>query len=66
MNTSPAVHQNTVYFGSIDGCVYALDATNGRLRWKFRSGGPITSSPVIANGIVYIGSTDHYLYALSA
>jgi outer membrane protein assembly factor BamB len=52
--------------GSVDGYVYAVEISNGKLKWKFRSGGPITSSPIVANDIVYIGSFDHNLYALTA
>src|SRR5688572_2000797 len=32
--------------------------------WKFRTGGPVTSSPVVAGGRVYIGSGDSHVYAL--
>ena len=66
VNSSHAVHADAVYVGSVDGSLYALEAGNGRLRWKFRSGGPIISSPAIVNGVVYFGSTDHHIYALAA
>lgn len=36
------------------------------LLWKFKTGGPVTSSPVVADGTVYVGSDDHKLYALQA
>ncbi len=55
-----------IYFGSSDGNVYALNAANGDLVWKFSTQGIIHSSPALVNGIVYIGSWDTYMYALDA
>jgi outer membrane protein assembly factor BamB len=60
------VNKGVVYVGSVDGHVYALDAANGKPRWKFKSGGPLTSSPTVVNDVVYVGSFDHNLYALTA
>jgi outer membrane protein assembly factor BamB len=60
------VFEGKVYFGSVDGEVYSLDARTGNLRWRFKTGGPVTSSPTVVNGVIYIGSADHYVYALSA
>jgi eukaryotic-like serine/threonine-protein kinase len=64
--SSPTIVQDTVYIGSGDGNVYALDAASGALRWKFHTGDVVHASPAIANGIVYIGSWDSYFYALDA
>jgi len=64
--SSPAIDANTVYVGSGDGNIYALDAGSGALRWKFRTGNVVHASPAIANGMVYIGSWDSYFYALDA
>jgi outer membrane protein assembly factor BamB len=64
--SSPAVVQGTVYFGSGDSHVYALDAGTGALRWKFKTGDVVHASPAIADGTVYIGSWDSYFYALDA
>src|SRR5688500_8451590 len=35
-----------------------------KVNWKFRTGGPVTSSPVVAGGQVFIGSADGFVYAL--
>jgi outer membrane protein assembly factor BamB len=56
----------TVYFGSSDGNLYAVDADSGTLRWKFATNGIIHTSPAIKNGTVYIGSWDTWLYAIDA
>lgn len=56
----------SVYFGSSDGNVYALDAATGKQLWKFTTNGMVHSSPALANGILYVGSWDTYLYALDA
>ncbi len=64
--SSPTVAGNTVYIGSGDQHVYALDAVTGALKWQFATGDVIHASPAVANGLVYIGSWDRNLYALDA
>ena len=64
MQSSPSVAGNTIYFGSHDGNLYALDATTGGLKWKQKLGGRIISSPWPADGVIVVGCDDGYLYAL--
>ena len=64
--SSPVVVDGTVYFGSGDHNVYALDARTGTLRWKFQAGDVVHSSPAIANGFLYVGCWDGVMYALNA
>jgi outer membrane protein assembly factor BamB len=55
-----------VYAGSQDGYVYAVNATSGKLVWKFMTGGPIKPTPGFDAGILYVGSGDGNVYALDA
>jgi eukaryotic-like serine/threonine-protein kinase len=55
-----------VYFGSSDGNLYALDAVNGNVKWKFKTNGIIHTSPALYHDIVYFGSWDTYFYAVDA
>ncbi|HEY9172362.1 MAG TPA: PQQ-binding-like beta-propeller repeat protein [Verrucomicrobiae bacterium] len=56
----------TLYVGTTDYMVNALDGANGAKRWVFATGGYVVSSPAIgADGTVYIGSNDQKLYALN-
>lgn len=64
--SSPAVVGGTVYFGSGDGNVYAVDAKSGLLQWKFATGDVVHASPAVAGGVVYVGSYDGNLYAIDA
>ena len=64
--SSPAVSNGTVYFGSGDGNVYALDAAAGTLKWKFQTGDVVHASPALADGLLFIGSWDTFFYALDA
>jgi eukaryotic-like serine/threonine-protein kinase len=64
--SSPAIWHDTVYFGSGDNNIYALDAGSGALKWKFRTGNVVHASPALADGMLYIGSWDHFFYALDA
>jgi outer membrane protein assembly factor BamB len=66
LNSGPAVSGGTVYIGSDNGTVYALDAATGHKRWTQRTGGPISSSPAVAGGVVFIGSADGKVYAMDA
>ncbi|TDW97623.1 outer membrane protein assembly factor BamB family protein [Dinghuibacter silviterrae] len=56
----------SVFVGSDDGYVYAIDAATGLQRWKFATGGAIDHGPTVSNGTVFVGSTDGYLYAINA
>jgi outer membrane protein assembly factor BamB len=70
--SSPAVVNGVVYFGSDDGNVYALNASTGAKLWSdATTGSPVRSSPAVANGVVYIASGGAMLippsvYALNA
>ncbi|HET7202352.1 MAG TPA: PQQ-binding-like beta-propeller repeat protein [Steroidobacteraceae bacterium] len=64
--SSPAVADGTVFFGSGDGNVYAVDANTGVLQWKFAAGDVVHASPAVARGVVYVGSYDGKFYALDA
>ena len=66
VHSSPAVVDGTVYVGSRDGRLYALDAATGALRWEFATGSWVESSPAVVDGRVYFGSQDGMLRALDA
>ena len=53
---APAVVGGVAYFGSMDGCVYAVDVTNGHLRWSFAAQNQVMSEPLVVGGSVYFGA----------
>ena len=65
-DTEPAVANGVVYFGSIDGNLYALNASTGAKLWSYAIGNPIIASPAVANGVVFVGSDGGTVYALNA
>jgi outer membrane protein assembly factor BamB len=69
------VGDGTVYFGSNDSTLYALDAASGQTRWTYQTRGPIRSTVAIegdrlflvgGDGVVYFGSGDGHVYALKS
>lgn len=61
---SPAIANGTVFIGSSDGNMYAVEQGTGKQKWKFVTGGPIVSSPAIADGMVFFLGYDGGFYAL--
>ena len=67
MSSSPAIGSDgTVYVGSWDKKLYAINGKSGVKLWEFETGGAIvSSSPAIgSDGTVYVGSQDNKLYAI--
>ena len=64
IHSSPALAGGTVFFGSQDSNLYALNADTGTKNWAYETGSWVDSSPSIAKGVVYFGSNDGKLYAL--
>lgn len=65
--TAPVVAEGQVYVASQEAhTVYALDATTGKIRWSYTTGGPVDSPPTIHRGLVIFGSADGKVYCLRA
>lgn len=56
---------STLYIGSNDSCLYALDKFNGRLKWQFKTGGEIRCTPLLLHGDVIFNATDGWVYAVN-
>lgn len=63
---SPVVADGTVYTGSADTHLYAIDAETGEEEWSFQADHRIEATPAYADGTVYVGSYDRHIYALDA
>ena len=48
----------TVFAGSYDGNLYALEARTGSVRWTARGGGRISGGPTVIGDIVYFADLD--------
>jgi len=64
--TAQSAEGPTVYVGSADSNVYALDAETGDEQWTFQTDSVVDSSPTVVDGTVYVGSWDNNVYALDA
>ncbi|MFA4955851.1 MAG: PQQ-binding-like beta-propeller repeat protein [Candidatus Methanoperedens sp.] len=64
--SSPAIGEGVIAFGTDGGEIIALDASTGKEKWNYNTGvSDIKSSPVIADGTIIIGSNDGSIYALN-
>ena len=69
VDSSPALSKDgsTVYAGSWDNHLYAVNSDNGSINWSFETNSYITSSPAVdLNGRIYFGSMDSIFYALES
>lgn len=62
--SSPTVSDGTLYVGSRDRNLYALDSRTGVERWRYQTGAAVTSTPAVADGRVYVGSNDTRVHAV--
>jgi len=56
----------SVFFGSSDGKLYALDKSTGKTKWAFNSGFSIESSPALDKGKIFFSNNKQTLFALDA
>jgi outer membrane protein assembly factor BamB len=65
-DATPVIVGDTLYL-SDSGSAYALDSSNGALKWNSTlRAGATYNSPTVANGIVYVGCEGNDFYALNA
>lgn len=61
---SLAQDAGTLYFGSDDRRLYALDLASRKLRWRFETGGAVRSRPAVSGDLVLVSSDDGFLHAV--
>jgi len=66
--SSPAIGPDgTIYFGSSDANVYAVNGSTGIVKWKYTTNNILNGSPTLsADGSLYIGSWDGSFYSLDS
>lgn len=63
-STAPAIAGNQVYFGALNGTMYALDSALGQVVWSRELGPRISTSAAVIGDNLYVGTADHYIYRL--
>jgi eukaryotic-like serine/threonine-protein kinase len=63
---TPVASGNTLFIGSFDKNMYAINITDGTEKWRFPTQGAIINTPIVKDGVVFFGSFDRYFYAVNA
>jgi outer membrane protein assembly factor BamB len=66
IESSPLLVKNTLYVGTWDHGIYALNAKNGKRKWRFGADNEVNTSAAYWKGTVYIASDGGTVYALDA
>ncbi|OGO25271.1 MAG: protein kinase [Chloroflexi bacterium RBG_16_51_16] len=64
ITSSPITNKQALFFASVDGTLYALDAKNGWAIWRFRLDKGSVSSPALAEEFLFIGAADGCIYCV--
>ena len=64
LSTSPLYHRGTLYVGSLNHRLYALDAETGKVQWELELGGGIATTPALVEGLLIVGANDGKVYAI--
>ncbi len=63
--SSPSIVDQTLYVGSQDSCIHALDARTGKGRWTRKTGGWVDASPLLNQESLIVGARSDTIYVLS-
>jgi len=63
--STPLIIADKVFIGSSDSCIYALNADNLKLIWKYKTNGIVHTTLAFGKGKVFAGSYDGNVYALN-
>ena len=66
LHASPVIANGTLYIGSDDGKLYALDAKQWGIKWVFDAGDAIRYSATVLGNQVYFSARNNKVYALDA
>lgn len=64
-NTPPAIVGNTLYVGTAEGLLYALDVLDGDTKSSLNLFGQISTSPVLYGSMVIVGTSENAFHGVS-
>jgi outer membrane protein assembly factor BamB len=64
INSSPRVSNGLIYFGADDRNIYAINESDGSLRWNYPTSDKVLSSPIVYGGMCIVGSYDNSIYCI--
>ncbi|MDQ5858024.1 MAG: PQQ-like beta-propeller repeat protein [Acidobacteriota bacterium] len=65
LNSSPATAGDRIFFGGLNGTLYALDARSGSLVWKRELGTRVSTGVAAVEEGVYVGTSEGHLYRVT-
>jgi eukaryotic-like serine/threonine-protein kinase len=63
---TPVLSNQVLYFGAFDGNIYAVESSNGGLKWTVKTGAPVVGTVLLKDGVVYAGNSNGNVYALQS
>lgn len=56
--SKPAVFENNIYAADVDGFLYSIDSSDGKLNWKVKTGGPLLfkSEVVVSENKIFVAT----------
>lgn len=66
VRSTPTIANGTLYIGSYDNNLYALDLNTGKYKWRFTTEGGICGRAAAWKNLIVFGSEDYYVYGIEA
>ncbi|MCA1575370.1 MAG: PQQ-like beta-propeller repeat protein [Acidobacteria bacterium] len=66
MPKAPVTDKNRLFIVGLDGVIYSLDASSGRVSWKRKLAAAPSTALALRDKTIYVGTNDQRLYRLNA
>jgi serine/threonine protein kinase len=63
---APMYHNGSIYIGCYDHNLYSLNATDGKLNWKYAADASIVTRPAAFENDIFVGAEDKRLHVISS
>jgi outer membrane protein assembly factor BamB len=62
---APVADKNRLFIAGLDGVIYSLDASSGRVVWKRKLAAVPSTALALKDKTIYVGTTDTHIYRLN-
>jgi outer membrane protein assembly factor BamB len=66
MPKAPVIAENRLFIAGLDGVIYSLDASSGRIIWKRELPAAPSTALALRDETIYVGTNDQRIYRLNA